>query len=85
MVIRVFDNKGETWDQYTVVIDDSYFTMSRNASSPSGFNQYGGDRDDLLDSLGYIEPDMLKTEVEDLDKLPKEVKQAIAGRAFDLI
>jgi hypothetical protein len=57
MVIRIFDNKGETMDRYTVVIDESYYSMSENALSPDGFNQYGGQRIDLEDKSGYIRKD----------------------------
>jgi hypothetical protein len=85
MVIRIFDNKGETMDRYTVVIDESYYSMSENALSPDGFNQYGGQRIDLEDKSGYIRNDLEKTEVENVEKLPKQVKQAIAHRAFDLL
>ena len=38
ITVRVFDNKGKSWDRYTVeIIDDNdvaYFGMSENAQAP---------------------------------------------------
>lgn len=46
--IVIYDNEGETFDRYTVYIrtdeieDYDMYTMSANAFSPDGFNQYAG-------------------------------------------
>ena len=50
--IRIYDNKGETFDRYTVAIENAepegretyYFGMSNNPFSPQGFNQFVGER-----------------------------------------
>ena len=77
--LQVFDNK-KTWDRYTVVIDDSWFGMSVNATSPQGFNQYGGESKDLC-----MEKAIIGKEIENLDILPIEVKKAITNRIFDIV
>ena len=42
--MRAFDNKGKSFDRYTVVAKDgSMFGFSENPFSPNGFNQYLGD------------------------------------------
>jgi hypothetical protein len=45
--IRIFDNKGETFDRYTVLIDEDAFGMSHNPLSAQGFNQYIGFSKDI--------------------------------------
>jgi hypothetical protein len=47
--IKVQDNGGETFDQYTVTLDRYVFTMSHNANSPQGVNQFAGEK-------GYVPP-----------------------------
>ncbi len=42
MNIQVYDNGGETFDRYTVIIDNDVFGMSENPLSASGFNQWCG-------------------------------------------
>ena len=39
MKIEVYDNGGETFDRYTVVIGCNVYSMSANALSPQGVNQ----------------------------------------------
>lgn len=43
MKIRsIYDNKGKTFDRYTVVFDDgSALGLSHNPDSPVGFSQWG--------------------------------------------
>lgn len=80
--IRVFDNK-KSWDRYTVVINDSYFGMSTNATAPDGFNQYGGETKDLVkNDYGFFNEAVLGKEIKNLEKLPAPVKQAISDRIF---
>lgn len=40
--VKVFDNKGKTFDRYFVVIDGETYIMSHNPLSPQGVNQYIG-------------------------------------------
>ena len=39
-MVKVFDNGGATFDRYTIVTKEALYTMSTNALSPSGFNQF---------------------------------------------
>lgn len=39
-MVKVFDNRGATFDRYTIVTKDALYTMSGNPLSPSGFNQF---------------------------------------------
>ena len=73
--IQVFDNLGETFDRYTVVIGKNVYTMSHNPTSPQGFNQYAGE-------LGKdINLDMLqKGELVKYLSLPEDVQKAIQKR-----
>ena len=43
MKIRIYDNKGKTFDRYTVIIDKDMYGMSSDPLGPRGFNQYGGE------------------------------------------
>ena len=76
MSIRIYDNDGETFDRYTVIIDNNVFTMSHNAQSPQGFNQYVGTigKDLILDHVIDNKPLILFSE------LPAEVQGAIKVR-----
>ena len=39
---RIYDNKGKTFDRYTVVLDDgTALGLSHNPDSPVGFSQWG--------------------------------------------
>ena len=76
-MIEVFDNLGETADRYSVRIGADVFTMSENARSPNGVNQYAGDADDLPGwkrGLPICEPAYL----------PMEVLLAILDRAWEV-
>lgn len=79
--VRVFDNKGKSFDRYTAIIDGRYYGMSTNALSPDGFNQYGGEAIDLArNEYGFFNEAALGREVKNLETLPEEVKKAIAQR-----
>lgn len=75
MTTVAYDNGGKTLDRYTVYIPNAYsgwdrFTMSSNACSPLGVNQY-------LDTvLAFTETD----ERVAIHTLPKDVRKAINAR-----
>jgi len=68
----VYESMAPVMDKYTILLKDgSVFTMSDNAMSPMGFNQYAGTyryRKTAMDN---------KVEWKDL---PEQVKQAIIDR-----
>lgn len=72
--IVVYDNEGKSFDRYTVLYDDSVFTMSKNATSPQGVNLYCGGRDEYPKDLTHL------GKIVELDSLPEEVKKAIDER-----
>jgi hypothetical protein len=72
MKIKIFDNFGQTFDRYTVLIDDDLYTMSYNALAPNGMNQYMGK------VANFYEPEG-EEEIAFSD-LPKYVKKAICNR-----
>jgi hypothetical protein len=77
MRFDVYDNGGKTADRYTVVLDDSVFTMSTNAGSPQGVNQFYGDADGIIDQ---------KKEDETVpEAIPMSVVRGIVGRCEDII
>lgn len=39
-MVKVYDNRGASFDRYTIVTEDALYTMSGNPLSPSGFNQF---------------------------------------------
>ena len=71
--IEVYDNDGETFDRYTVIIDGVVYGMSANALQPDGFNQYSGQ---LADLPGAREGERIT-----IESLPEEVQEAIRRRA----
>ena len=75
--IKVYDNDGKTFDRYTVVIDGSVYSMSHNATSPQGVDQYAGELKDLSGIKGKDDKEV------PYDSLPKSVKDAIRDRMFD--
>ena len=71
--IEVYDNNGETWDRYTVVIDgdlENCYGMSEKPLSYQGFNQY----------VGRVSQAFLDTQVK-LDSIPACLEKAIQMRA----
>lgn len=72
---KVYDNGGQSIDRYTVIIDNDVYTMSTNALSPNGFNQYYGSVGDILRWENVGQEVSLMT-------LPKEVYTAIKDRAL---
>jgi len=67
--VEVYDNGGKTIDRYTVIIDNAVFSMSHNATSPQGVNQYVGELKDLPKAK-----EGTKVELKDL---PEDVRKAI--------
>ena len=68
--VVVYDNKGETFDRFTVVIGSSVFTMSDNPTSPHGVNMYVGELSELdVSSFGSK-----------LSFIPEKIKNAVLGR-----
>jgi len=70
--VVIYDNGGESFDRYTVIIDKDVFGMSENPNSPQGFNQY----------IGEIGKDIKpgKHLGKKLSKIPKEIQKAIKKR-----
>jgi hypothetical protein len=52
--VVVFDNGGKTMDRYTVFIKKDIYGMSKNPTSPQGFNQYIGDIFEIEDFKEYL-------------------------------
>lgn len=73
MNVAVYDNGGKTFDRYTVILGESVFTMSENATQPDGFNQYAGE----VGEIDLRNFPILKKELRDL---PKPVLVAIIER-----
>ena len=74
--VKVFDNGGESFDRYTVIIDESVFGMSHNPRSPQGFNQYCGEKDEFPEDLSHLGEDI----TENYLSLPHELFVAIWER-----
>jgi len=77
MKIKVYDNGGKTWDRYTVSIDEDVYSMSANATSPDGFNQYWGELKDFDKPMSRFGKRLYIDE----GQVPEEVCKAIAQRA----
>ncbi len=65
------DESGRYFDEYTVVIGNNVFGMSKNPLSPQGFNQYCAEKRECNFAR--------EKEIQFRD-LSKEVKEAIKGR-----
>ena len=75
MILIVWDNGGKTFDRYTVRIRNDYFTMSSNASSPQGVNQYAASYPDMNEKqLGK------RILQKDYRNLPESLRIAIGDR-----
>lgn len=79
--IKVFDNGGESYDRYTVLIDMDVYSMSENPiTCINGFNQYSftyGEGVELpanFDRLGVLTP---------IQDLPASVIRAVFLRIID--
>lgn len=70
-MLRIFDTGKEYADRYTVIINQSLYTMSENPSSPQGINMYCCEIPKDYKSTGK------KIKMKDL---PKEVRWAILDR-----
>lgn len=73
--IEVYDNGGETFDRYTIIIDGEVYGMSHNPQSPQGFNQFSG----MLSEL----PNARQGDAVTIESLPEDVQRAIEERARD--
>lgn len=75
--VLVYDNGGETFDRYTIVDMNTgeVYSMSENATSPDGINQYAGTIGQELDHP----QDHAGKKIE-IDELPLEVMHAIIER-----
>lgn len=81
--VRVWDNGGATFDRYTVAIKRQengrtiydVYGMSKNAMSPTGFNQYSHEHNDgTVFTMGSTEKRCT------INDLPAEVLKGIAYR-----
>ena len=71
--VRVYDNGGESFDRYTVIIGTAVYGMSSNPTSPQGFNQYCSEANQIcFENVG--------ARVRDLKTLPYPVLLAIQER-----
>jgi len=70
--IKVYDNNGVSFDRYLIFIDNEAYTMSRNALSPQGVNQYLGKKHEIV----IPKEDKLMS----FNSLPNDVKEAIQQR-----
>lgn len=73
IMIEVYDNGGETFDRYTVIIDGNVYGMSHNPLSPQGFNQYRGKLSELPMARGN--GDRIT-----IESAPDDVQRAIGRR-----
>ena len=80
--IFVFDNNGETFDRYTIILkeDASLFGASENPFNPLGFGQYCGETN--KDINVYVndaqkDPTWLGKEITDINELPINVQKYI--------
>ena len=70
--VVVYDNGGESFDRFTVIIDKDTFGMSENPNSSQGFNQYIGELDRDIKPGKHLG--------KKLSKIPKEIQKAIKKR-----
>jgi len=75
----IYDNGGKSIDRYSIVFKDGDLVgMSDNPKSPQGFNQYSGNIKEWgLKDLNHLGK---KVSYSDLEKLPKDVLDAIEDR-----
>ena len=74
--VAIYDNGGETVDRYIVIIGDDWYSMSREANSPSGVNQYYGNA--KADALSVSEATGKR--ITSWAQLPNGVRTAIRDR-----
>jgi|GEM_PF-3114767 len=80
MKVKIYhDEKSNNFDEYIVIIGDSVFTMSVNALSPIGINQYCCNTDEL--NMDYIKSNTKEMSFMDL---PFQVREAIKLRIVDI-
>ena len=69
--VTVYDNGGNSFDRYTVIIDGDVYDMSHNPMSPQGVNQYVGREADIDCDIGQLLSN---------SEIPDEVYAAIEER-----
>jgi hypothetical protein len=75
-IVQVFDNGGETFDRYTVIMDDAVLSMSPNATSPQGVNSH-------ICRLSELASKALSGMAQvPFSELPEPVKRAVLDRLF---
>jgi len=77
--MRIFNNSGKTFDQYTIQIGWDVYSMSINALSPQGFNQYSFTLKKYEHIEGKAKKETLGRKIA-FDVLPEAVKLAIRQR-----
>lgn len=71
--VKCYDNKGDSFDRYSIILEGHVYAMSHNPSSPQGFNQYCCEEDELV---------LQKKDSEiNFSELPQQVQKAIQMRA----
>jgi len=70
--VVVFDNKGKSFDRYTIIIGSDAYGMSHNPKSPLGYTTYLGKAKDYNHAA-------LGEEIA-LKALSKEIREAIKER-----
>ena len=81
MILKVWDNGGESFDRYTIRIRNYYYGMSENPSHPQGFNQFIGEYPEIKeDCLGTLICSNEKHPSAYL-KLPYDVRRCITARS----
>ena len=77
--MRIFNNGGKTFDQYTIQIGRDVYNMSINALSLQGFNQYSFTLKKYEHIEGKANKETLGRKIA-FDVLPEAVKVAIRQR-----
>lgn len=75
--IHVYDNGGETFDRYTILIGMDVFTMSEHPMSPQGSNQFSHRCFSLADTRASLNE--TDTEI-NFNDLSSEIQEAIKQR-----
>lgn len=79
--VHVYDNGGDTFDRYTVVIDSQMFGASNDPFHPQGFGQFVGDVPDSWEKIKDFTH--MGKRITDLKTLPEKVQKYIIQMAND--
>ena len=74
--LKIYEGDPKFADRYTVILYGAVYTMSENATSPQGINQYCCQAKDL-------DPRIKKEKLLSLEQVPAEVRKAIEERMRD--